>query len=135
MNRINPLTIGALLLVLLLVLFVKLSGLKSELKEITQSYKASEVLAQDLAALKNIYKNKKKTKTALYRILSQGSLKATKIKKEETKNGVKLSASKMNSKALNSLMSKILNGSYRISSLNIKRLNATQVSFSMEIKW
>ena len=135
MSRINPLTLGAFLLVLLLVLFVKLSGLKSELKEITQSYKASEVLAQDLAALKNIYKNKKKTKTALYRILSQGSLKATKIKKEETKNGVKLSASKMNSKALNSLMSKILNGSYRVSSLNIKRLNTTQVSFSMEIKW
>jgi len=135
MNRINPLYVGLLLVMLLLVLYVKLSGLKTELKEAKNSYKESELLAKNLSALKNVYANKSKSKASLLRILSQSSIKSANIQKKETKKGMKLSASKMDAKVLNSLMSKVLNGSYQITSLKIKRLSTTQVSFEMEIKW
>ena len=135
MNRINPLYAGAFLLAVLLLLFIKLSGVKEELKEVKQSYKESELLAQNLSALKDMYAKKSKTKTALERILAQGSLRAADIHKTTTPKGVKLSAEKMDAKALNSLMSKLLNGPYQIVSFEIKKINESQVSFEMEIKW
>ena len=135
MNRINPLYAGAFLLAVLLLLFIKLSGVKEELKEVKQSYKESELLAQNLSALKDMYAKKSKTKTALERILAQGSLRAADIYKTTTPKGVKLSAEKMDAKALNSLMSKLLNGPYQIVSFEIKKINESQVSFEMEIKW
>jgi DNA repair exonuclease SbcCD ATPase subunit len=135
MNRINPLYAGAFLLAVLLILFMKLSSLKEELREAKKSYKESEQVAQQLSSLKEIYSNKKKTKKSLERILAQGSLKSTKIQKTLSKKGMKISAKKMDAKALNSLMSKILNGPYQVTFMEIKKLNETQVSFEMEIKW
>ena len=46
-----------------------------------------------------------------------------------------ISSQSMDKVALNSLMSKILNGSYNVRSMKIKRLSDTNVNFSMEIQW
>jgi len=46
-----------------------------------------------------------------------------------------LSSENMNVRSLNFLMSKVLNGTYDISELKIKRLSDEKASFIMEIKW
>jgi biopolymer transport protein ExbB/TolQ len=135
MNRINPLYVGPLLVVILLILFFKLSTLKEELRELKHSYKESEHLAQNLARLKKLYATQDKTKRSLKRILSQSSLKSANIEQKSSKKSLNISAKKMDAKALNSLMSKILNGSYQVAYLDIKKLNESEVSFEMEIKW
>jgi len=135
MNQVNPLHIGALFLAILAFLFFNLGGVKSELKEAKSSYKESEELAVTLNSLKSTYANKKRTKKALDRVLSQSSLKSANLIVKRAKTSIRISSKSMSTKALNSIMGKILNGSYNVSSLKIKRLSETKASLNMEIKW
>ena len=135
MNQVNPLHIGALLLVLIMFLFFKLSGIKDELVEVKQDYQISKKLAVDVNSLKSVYANKKKTKEALERILRQSSLKSASLNLKKEKKSIKISSQSIDTQALNFFMGKILNGSYDISLLKIKKLSQTTASLEMEIKW
>ena len=135
MNQINPLQIGALLVVLIAFLFFKLHGVKAELVEANASYKMSEKLAVEVSSLKSVYANKKKTKNAINRILAHGSLKTAALDVKRNKKSIKISSKSIETKALNSLMGKILNGSYNVTNLKIKRLSETKASLEMEIQW
>lgn len=135
MNQVNPLHIGALLLVVIMFLFFKLSGVKEELVEAKVAFGTSEKLALDLQSLKAVYANKKKTKISINRILAQSSIRAAKLILKRDKNSILISSASMDTSTLNSLMGKILNGSYNIVFLDIKKLNETKASLKMEIKW
>lgn len=135
MNQINPLHIGALLVVVIAFLFFTLSGMKTEMVEESELYEKSEKLAVELSSLKAVYANKKKTKRAIDRILSQSSLKSASLEVKHEKSSVRISSKGMDTKALNSLMGKVLNGSYNITELKIKKLSETKASLRMEIKW
>lgn len=135
MNQINPLHIGALLVVVIAFLFFTLSGMKTEMIEESELYEKSEKLAVELSSLKAVYANKKKTKRAIDRILSQSSLKSASLEVKHEKSSVRISSKGMDTKALNSLMGKVLNGSYNITELKIKKLSETKASLRMEIKW
>jgi len=135
MNQINPLQIGALLVVILAFLFFKLYGVKAELVEATANYKESEKLAVEVSSLKAVYANKKKIKNAINRILTQGSLQEASLDVKRDKKSIKISSKSIETKALNSLMGKILNGSYNVTTLKIKRLSETKASLEMEIQW
>jgi len=125
MNRINPMHIAILLISILVILFVRLESKKDELSQIKQSYKESLKLSTELVQLKKVYRQKLRLPSSLSSLVVQ----------KKIKNGVAISSKKMQMKTLNSLMGKVLNGAYRITQLNIKRLNDTQVSFYMEIQW
>lgn len=135
MNQINPLHIGALLVVLLAFLLFTLSGIKSELVEEKNLYLESEKLAVELSSLKDVYADKKGIEKSIERLLAQSSLKSADLKLKKNKKSMKISSKSMDEKALNSLMGKILNGSYNITELKIKKLSETKVSLEMEIKW
>jgi len=135
MNQVNPLHIGALLLVLIMFLFFKLSGIKEELVQVKQEYAASKKLAVDVTSLKAVYANKKKTQNAIERILRQSSLKSASFNLKKEKKSIKISSQSMDAKVLNSFMGKILNGSYNITLLKIKKLSDTTASLEMEIQW
>lgn len=134
MNQVNPLHIGALLGVVILFLFFQLSSAKEELKVADKEYKLSEKLAVDLSSLKSVYADKKKTKKALERIFSQSSIKQAKLTIKREKKSIKVSTKSAETKVINSLMGKLLNGSYKITSLKIKKLSETRASLSLEIK-
>lgn len=135
MNQINPLHIGAILGVLLAFLFFTLSGIKADLVEEKSLYHESEKLALELSALKAVYADKKKIQNSLERLLAQGSLKSASLKIKKDKKSIQISSKSMDAKALNSLMSKILNGSYNVSELKIRRVSESKASLKMEIKW
>lgn len=135
MNRINPLQIGAVLVVVLLFLALKLSSSKEELAEASASYKETKEIAIRLSGLKEVYEEKEKVQKALKRILEQPSLKSAKIEQETKSSGVILTSQNMDLDALNSLMSKLLNGLYNIKTVEIKKLSATNASLHMEIIW
>jgi len=134
MNHVNPLHIGGLLGVIILFLFFQLSGAKAELKEAKSEYKKSEKIAVDLSSLKTVYADKKKSKKALERILSLSSVKQAKLTIKRDKKSIKIASKSVETKVLNSLMGKILNGSYKISYLKIKKLSDTKASLSLEIQ-
>jgi len=135
MNRINPLHIGALLVVVLLFSIFKLSGAKSDLSEVKAEFRETQELATKLSGLKSTYADKKSVKKSLERVLKISSLRSANIVKKSTKGAIVLSSSSMDKNALNSLMGKLLNGAYQINSFKIKKLSDSKVSFEMEIKW
>jgi len=135
MNQINPLHIGGLLLVVLVFVIFNLNGEKKDLIEAKLSYKVSEKVAVDLKSLKDVYANKKQIKNSINRILSQASLKTAKFLLTRKKESINIVSKSMDAKTLNTFMSKILNASYNISRLKIKKLSRTKASLDMEIKW
>lgn len=135
MKTINPLHIIGLLFVVLVFFIVKLNEANSELFEAKKAYEETRSLSISLKKLKNVYLDKKSVKKSITTLLRQGSLKSAKITQTITPSSIKLSSQSMDKIALNSLMSKILNGSYNVYVFKIKRLSETRASFSMEIKW
>jgi len=135
MNRINPLHVGGLLIMILIFLIFKLSGVKNELLEVKNDYKETLIIANELNELSKIYSDKQELKKSLNRVLRQSSLRSAYISKKFGKSSVVISSESMTQTAINSFMTKILNGSYNIVSFKIKRLSAKNVSLKMEIKW
>lgn len=135
MNRINPIHITILLLMILLFLAYKLDAGKNELKENKESYKITKNMVIELTSLKDTYTNKINIKKSLQRILGNSFLRSSKIIKKFKNSAVTISSEGMDIKALNLLMNKLINNSYDITSLNIKRLSDRYVSLKMEIKW
>ncbi len=135
MNRVNPLHIILLLIVVLFFAFFKLAGIKSELKELQQEYKKSQKVAEELVSYKKLYGNRKRVQKALQKIVSQRSLQSANIKLLQRPNSLEIKSASMKLNELNSLISKILNGSYEIKRLKIKSLDATHASIAVEIAW
>ena len=135
MNRVNPLYLGLLLLVVLMLSVYKLNSAKAELEEAKNSYAKTSKLANELTSLKAVYNDKKSLEKSLKRLLNQNSVKNATIEATYKKNNVKLSSGSIDKKALDYLMGKILNSTYNVVSLDIKKLSEEKASFKMEIKW
>ena len=125
MNRINPFYLGFLLIALILFLSFKLNSAKTDLLEVKKAYKESEKLGVELSGLKKAYSKKFKL----------SSFKSASLVQKKTKKGVIISSKSMDIKVLNSLMGKLLNGTYNITDMKIKKLSDTKVSLHLEIKW
>ena len=135
MNRLNPLHIGALLIVVLLFISSKLVESKNQLLEAKSSYQETQKVAIELSDLKKVYADKKRLKKSLYKILQLSSLRSANIVKTTKKSEIILSSKSMEKKALNSLLGKILNANFNIKILKIKKLSDKKASLYMEIKW
>ena len=135
MNRINPIHIAALLIVLLFFTMLKLNAAKEELADTKESYAQTLVLAQKIKGLKSSYFNKTKVLKSINTLLRNGTVRSADITKKVTNSSILLTSDNMNIRSLNFLMGKILNGSYVISDLQIKRLTDKKASLKLEITW
>ncbi len=135
MNRINPLHVAALLLVIILFLFLKVGTLKDELSKTNDEYHDTKTLALKLSSLKKIYTHKQKTKQKIEKILRQNYLKSAHLEIQQGKTSIKISSKAIDAKALKFLMNKFLNGTFIISSLSIKKQSKTSATLEMEIQW
>ncbi|WP_297442922.1 hypothetical protein [Sulfurimonas sp.] len=135
MNRINPIHIAILLVVILLFSILKLNAAKEELSLAKSSYKETLALAVKLDGLKRNYFDKMKVQNELGRILRKPALRSANIVKKVSKSSIILSSQNIDLKALNTLLGKVLNATFYISELKIKRLSEKNASLKMEIKW
>jgi len=131
MNRINPIYISILLVMILVFTAFKLSSSKDELKEAKTSYAQVQKVSSSLVGLKKVYGDKNKIRASLTKILKT----LPKLKYKMKNSSVKITAKSLDLASLNKIMSKFLNNSYNINSFNIKRLSDEKVSLNMEIKW
>ena len=135
MNRINPLHIILVLLLVLAIFIFKLSNAKEDLSVVKSELSKTVQLATELTGLQKVYADKKRVRNALKRVLKQHTLTSVNIEQKVTKSGIRLSSKMISLGALNSLMGKILNGSYKIASLKIRRLSDSTASIVLDIKW
>ena len=135
MNRINPLHIAGLLIVILIFFMIKLSSAKDELTHTKELYQETLSLSIQLNGLKEVYSDKSKIRKSLNILLRNQALTSSNIKQNISTSSMLLSSESMDKTALNFLMGKLLNGSYNIFSLKIKRLSEKHASLEVEIKW
>ncbi|RLA73658.1 MAG: hypothetical protein DRG78_22165 [Epsilonproteobacteria bacterium] len=125
MNRVNPLYLALLLIVLILLLVFNLSGVRADLAEAKESIKQTTKVATELSGLKKVYTKK----------INPSVFNSKSIVKTNTKTGATISAKEMDVRELNSFMGKVINGAYNITTLNIKKISDTKASLYLEIKW
>jgi len=135
MNRVNPLHIILLLIVLLAFIVMKFNNAKEEFADTKASYHKTVVLADKIRGLKSSYFNKIKVQIGLNRILRSSLLRNANIRKNVTHFSIGLTSKNMNINSLNFLLGKILNGNYVVNELEIKQLSDRKASLQMEIKW
>jgi hypothetical protein len=135
MNRINPLHVIVLLVVMLMFFIHKLNSAKNEFAQIKEQHRETLRFTTKLSALNEIYFDKNKIKKSIDSILKQSSLKSANISQKTTNLSIVLTSESINKTALNSLMGNFLNGSYNIDSFHIKSIDSNSASFKMEIKW
>lgn len=135
MNRVNPLHIIILLIVILAFIIMKLNKAKEEFIDTKSSYNKTVVLADKIKGLKSSYFNKNRVQRGIDQILSSYILKDSNIDKKVTNYSILLTSKNMNKRSLNFLLGKILNGNYIVSELQINRLNNQKASLNLEIKW
>lgn len=135
MNRINPIHIAILLIVVLGFFVMNLGSAKEELSQTKALYQETLQLSTQLKGLSEVYSDKNGVKKSLEKVLRHKSLGTYDIKKKTTNSSMLISSESINKTALNLLVGKLLNGSYHIHSFKIKRLSADKASFKMEIKW
>ncbi len=135
MNRVNPLHIIILLIVLLAFVMLKLNAAKEELVDTKSSYNQTVVLADKIKGLKSSYVNKTKVQRTINKILRSSILRASNITEKVTNSSILLTSKNMNIRSLNFLLGKILNGNYIVSELQIKQLSDKKASLQLEIKW
>lgn len=120
---------------MLIAIFVfKLNSTKNELNEAKTSHKETMQVATKITDFKKVYAYAG-AKDSLVRFLSSSLFAKAEIIKKEKKSSMKLSSNAIELKALNLLMGKILNSTYNIKSMTIKRLNDKKASFEVEILW
>jgi len=134
-NRINPLYIGALLVVLLILSIYLQNSAESELLEAKESYKQTQKIADELSGLKVAYANKRQSERSLKRLLSQSILKSAKLTASYKKSSADISSKSIDKKALDYLMGKLLNSTYDIRKMKIKRLSEQKATLELEIRW
>ncbi|MEA2100524.1 MAG: hypothetical protein U9P72_10395 [Campylobacterota bacterium] len=135
MNRINPLYIGVFLIIVISFISYKLIVVTDEYNKAKDDYKERLSLANELKSLKIVYADKDRIKKSLQKILRHSSLRDAKINQTKTKSSLKIDSKSMDMKALNFLMGKLLNGTYQIATIKIKKLSDLRVGLEMEIKW
>jgi hypothetical protein len=135
MNRVNPLYIGALLVMVLGFTFVQLQQSKMRLETLEGEYAQSLETALTLRALREAYDTKQSEKKNLVQHVDTLIKRGAAIEKIEKKSSLSLKSDSLELKQLETLFSKILNANYKIDTLRLERINQESVRLQMEIQW
>jgi len=133
MNKVNPLHILLLLVVITLFLIVQIQTSKQELEEEKRALVQSKELALKTRTYRELYKGKNRQQ--IQRVLLQPFFKNAGVHIQRKKNSYIISASALSLSVLDALMNKIFNGAYKIEKLNIKRIDEKHAALALEITW
>lgn len=135
MNRVNPLHVTVLLLIIIVFLFTKILNIQSDIAKERQAFVKNQHIAKKLYAYKKLYVNNQQSRESLKKFFSQKSLKQTKLKLLYHDNTLGIITKSISLDSLNALISKILNTGYRIKLIEIEQIDETHAKVHMEIIW
>lgn len=135
MNKINPLYILGLLVIFFLFSVFQLSKAQEEYKEQVSSYEETHALALRLDGIKRVYTQEKVLQSKLDQLIKQLQAKEVELSKKESKKSTVISAMSIDLASLNTLMGKILNGSYEIKEISLQHGSDEKARLRLEIQW
>jgi hypothetical protein len=132
-KQINPLYIALLFVVVLAVVILKLSDANSTHNASVAALQETEVTARRIVALQKDWDRGEQSTAPLDRLLNSAPLQGTELVKKRKRNRVMITAASINKQAADYLLNKLLNNTYVIKALEIRRLNAQQASLYVEV--
>ena len=134
MRQINPLYIILLLFVILFFILFKLMSAKTALHEAENHFQKTKEMVHKVVELRQNWDSQKRTKNSLGRILKSSLLSHAGIVRRDKRSLIELHSSSMDSSSAGYLVSRLLNETFVLKSIKIRRLNKEHVSFYAEIK-
>lgn len=134
MKKINPLYIILLLVVILVVVMFNLMHVKDKLHEAQNSFDRTKAMVHKIVDLQQNWDNTKNTKNSVRRILKSSVLRKAGIVQKNKRGLITLQGRSMDSKSASYLISRLLNESFTIKSMKIRRLSKERASLDVEIK-
>jgi len=135
MSKVNPLYILTFLVILLIFSISKVNYSKEQLKSLKDEYTNIENIANELYVLKKIYADKRSIKHQIESILRNRALSDANIEKVYKKSSIVISSDAISLKGLNFLVGKIVNKTFNIKKLKIKKISKKSATLLMEIAW
>lgn len=135
MRQVNPLHVLLLLTVFILFLFYQLQETQATFHDAKEQLAKTKDVAYQLNALKKEYANKEYVVRTITRLLHQSILKSATITKEQKSDAIVLHAKKLSKRQLQRVLTKILNSTYKIKALHIKRVDEKSVDVDVEVGW
>ena len=133
MRQINPLYLSLLFIVILLLVFVKLNDAKEDQNRAKSDLVKTEMMAKRILALKRNWDESKSREKALEKVFKASVLKSSGLLKKRKGKLITVTSKKIGAKAVEFLLNKLLNGTYVIRSMQLRRLNDEYASIRMEI--
>ena len=134
MNKINPLYLLISLSVIALIMISLSLSTQTRLGEVAKESAILEVNGKYISSLKKRWKNPKKSKQSIERILSMRQFKENIVSKNFSKGIYKLELETLDVVRLDSFVNKILAQSVEIKSLQINRMSDKNASLTMECR-
>jgi len=107
---------------------------KTALHEAQDNFHKTKEMVHHVVQLRQNWDNQKHTKNTLSRILKSSSLAHTEVTRRDKRGIIQLHSSSMDLKSASYLSSRLLNETFVIESMKIRRLNKEHVSFDAEIR-
>ena len=121
MNRINPLYVVVLSIVLVIISFIYLSNEKVFYNTKVEQLNELEIKFKEYYEVSTYWKNEKYVKETIDHILSSSSFSNENINKVETKEHIKLKLESSSEQTLDTFLNMILNKQLIINKLELKR--------------
>jgi len=135
MRQVNPLHVLLLLTVFILFLLYHLQETQATFHDAKGQLAKTKDVAYQIGALKKEYANKEYVVRTITRLLHQSILKSATITKEQKSDAIVLHAKKLSKRQLQRVLTKILNSTYKIKALHIKRVDEESVDVDVEVGW
>ena len=133
MRQVNPLYIALMLIAVLAVVGFRLDGAKQTQLQAKADLEKTQVMAKRIDALKKSWDKGKMVRKELDRLLKSSPLRNAGIESKEQRGSVSITAKKIDAKAAEYLLNKLLNGTYVIKTLSVKRLDAETGALHVEV--
>jgi hypothetical protein len=134
MNKINPLYIlGFFVFVLLLMIYQNVK-MQNKIVTATQQVSVIKQVGQEIASLKQHWKNPTQAKKNIDALLNNRVFKTHVSKKEKKSNTYKIELKDIDAATLDKFMSKILNEYVILKKIKIERLAEKKIKIAMELE-
>ena len=132
MNKINPLYVLAFFAFMAILMIVKSTSIQENIIEVAQKNALLESDGKYVSGLKSKWKDSKKSKKRVERVLFHSAFKDNIVSKNLTRGIYKIHLENLSVRTLDSFVNKMLGESVEIRSLQIDRMSDKNASLVME---
>jgi hypothetical protein len=132
-TRVNPLYLLLLAVTLIGVMGYRVHLAQLEQRQLSQSLQETRAMGVKIRQLKTVWFDGDQTRKRLDGLLKSAPLRSEAITMTRHRSHITLTAARIGAQKLDHLTGKLLNGTYEVRKMNIRRLDDTHASITVEV--